>query len=110
MSAASAGPAMVSNVPIRPNDVSHLAIRLLPVSALQTLLRGTTFSRLRCRARHRRDTFIPATTLAPKASRQREGQLAELLDRGGDLVAGLEPDLLVLRLTRDHALGGAGED
>jgi tripartite-type tricarboxylate transporter receptor subunit TctC len=39
-----------------------------------------------------------------------EAQLSELFDRGAELVARLEPDLLVLRVARDHALGRAGEE
>src|SRR4051812_28822389 len=35
---------------------------------------------------------------------------AELLDGRRDAVAGLQPDLLVLRVADDHALGRAGED
>src|SRR5256714_6056288 len=42
--------------------------------------------------------------------RELEFQVAELLDRGDEPVAGLEPNLLVLRITRDHAFGRAGED
>src|SRR5207245_4291614 len=44
------------------------------------------------------------------SSCQAEAQLSELLDGGGDLVAGLEPDLLLLRVARDHAFGRARED
>src|SRR5437763_689651 len=36
------------------------------------------------------------------ASYEREFEAAELLDAGDELVAGLEPDLLVLRVSRDH--------
>src|SRR5262249_50832865 len=43
-------------------------------------------------------------------SRQRQVLLAELVDRGDELVAGLEPDLLVLRIARDHAFRCARED
>src|SRR4029453_16551136 len=41
---------------------------------------------------------------------QLELEVAELLDRGDQRVAGLEPDLLVLRIARDHALRRAGEN
>src|SRR5947208_17196849 len=44
------------------------------------------------------------------ASSQLEFQVAEFLDRGDEVVAGLEPDLLVFWVTRDHAFGRAGEN
>src|ERR1051325_8626300 len=44
------------------------------------------------------------------ASGQGEFQVAELLDRGHELVAGLQPHLLLLLLAGDDALGRAGED
>src|SRR6202022_2967614 len=39
-----------------------------------------------------------------------EPELAELLDRGRNLVTRLEPDLLILRLAGNDALRRAGED
>src|SRR5713101_2791474 len=44
------------------------------------------------------------------SSCQAEAQLSELLDGGDDLVAGLEPDLLLLRVARDDAFRRARED
>src|SRR5712671_7770928 len=46
----------------------------------------------------------------PQPSGQRNAQVAELLDRRHELVARLEPDLLVLGVAGDHAFGRAGED
>src|SRR5258708_38299335 len=59
--------------------------------------------------------FRPVSGMAGRArcgdlSGQREAEIAELLDRGDELVAGLEPDLLVLGVAGDHARRGAGED
>src|SRR5262245_17689903 len=41
---------------------------------------------------------------------ERKGEVAELLDRGDDLVAGLQPHLLLFRIARDDAFRRAGED
>src|SRR4051812_45967634 len=43
-------------------------------------------------------------------SRQREAELAALLDRAGDLIAGLQPDLLLGRHAEDDAARRAGEE
>src|SRR5690606_22760890 len=51
-----------------------------------------------------------ATPDEPAGSDQDVRQLAQFLDAAGDLVAGLEPDLLRLRLAEDHAFRGPGVD
>src|SRR6266446_1070289 len=53
---------------------------------------------------------LPTRTMPAGRSGQSEAEVAELFDRGDELVSGLEPDLLLLRVARDHALGRAGED
>src|SRR5262249_23260084 len=61
-----------------------------------------------------RNTASPIPPYEPHAikrcSGQRELKLAELLDRGGEPIAGLEPHLLLLRIAGDHAFRRAGED
>src|SRR5262245_21647927 len=60
-----------------------------------------------------RPSADPAMTREESRSRQCKRQLAELLDRGRDLVAGPEPDLLVLEIAggnvEDAALGAQSE-
>src|SRR5262245_25493992 len=52
-------------------------------------------------------------SIAPRAApalSERERQLAELVDPVREPIAGLQPDLLVFRIARDHALRRARED
>src|SRR5215470_19778283 len=59
---------------------------------------------------YRSELELASSAAGRACSGEREGEIAELLDRGDDLVAGLEPDLFVLRIARDDALRRACED
>src|ERR1700761_2653580 len=56
------------------------------------------------------DPLIKTVADGGGLSSQCKAQRAQTFEGAGDLVAGLEPDLLFLGLAEDHALRRAGED